>query len=72
MISLLQSIVNTIISLVSFVISAITSLVALLMRIPTFVSILVSSIGFMPTVWMPISLVTISISVILMVVGRQS
>lgn len=72
MLSVLNSILTTIISVVMFVVHSIESLISLLVRIPTLIGIMVTSVGFMPSIIMPIALVTISISVVLFVVGRQS
>lgn len=71
MINLLTSIVNTIVSLVAFVVHALESLFSLITRIPTFISILVTSIGFAPNVIMPFAMATVSISVVLFIVGRN-
>ena len=70
MIDLLSSIVGTISSLVQLVISTITSFINLIVNIPTYVTFLTNSIGFLPDLVVPFALVTISLYVVLFLIGR--
>lgn len=72
MIKLLQSIVDTIVSLVSFVIHTVTSLVNLIAHIPSYVSFLTVSIGYLPTIIMPFALASISLYVVFLILNRGS
>lgn len=72
MITLLQSIVDTIVSFVSFFIHSITSLLNLIAHIPSYVSFLVSSIGYLPTIVMPFCIASVSIYVVFLVLNRGS
>lgn len=71
MIQLITSIVNTIVGLVAFVIHSIETFISLITRIPTFIEIFFTSLGFMPSVWLPIATVVITVSIILLIIGRQ-
>lgn len=71
MISLLQSIVDTIVSLVGFLIHSVESLINLIAHIPSYVSFLTVSIGFMPTIIMPFAIASISIYVVFLILGRK-
>lgn len=71
MISLLQSIVDTITSLVSFVIHTIDSMLNLIAHIPSYVSFLTVSIGYLPTIIMPFAIASISIYVVYLILGRN-
>lgn len=70
MLSLLSSIANTIVSLVQLVISTIDSFVNLLLEFPTYITFLSTSIGFLPDLVVPFALATISIIVVLFMIGR--
>lgn len=70
MISLLQSIVDTVISLVGFLIHTVESLVNLIAHIPSYVSFLTVSIGFLPTIVMPFAIASVSIYVVFLVLNR--
>lgn len=70
MISLLQSIVNTIISLVSFFINTIMSLIDLLSRIPTYVTFLTEGISFTPSMVQPFLIASISVYIIFLIIDR--
>ena len=72
MISLLQSIVDTITSLIGFVIHSIESLINLIAHIPSYVSFLTVSIGYLPTIVMPFCIASISIYVIFLVINRST
>lgn len=59
-------------SLVSFVVNMVTGLLDLLASIPTILTFLTSSIGHLPPVVLPFATAGITISVVLLVVGRQN
>lgn len=59
-------------SLVSFLGNLISGLLDLLMSIPTILSFTTSSIGHLPSVVLPFAVAGITISVVLLLVGRQN
>lgn len=71
MIKLLISIVNVIGALITFVINTIISLVTLLLNIPTYLTFIVSSINLLPTAIIPFAVATVTISVVLFIIGRN-
>ena len=71
MIGLLQSIVDAITSLFQLIINAITSLVLIITHIPTYLSFLTTSISFLPVIFIPFLLVTISLWIIYFTLGRD-
>lgn len=72
MFDILLSILDTINIFIRFFISLITGLIFFISQIPRFISILASSIGLMPSVLVPFLTVTISVYVILFILGRNS
>lgn len=70
MIRLLQSIVDTIISLVGFVIHTVESLINLIAHIPSYVSFLSVSIGYLPTIVMPFCIASVSLYVVFLLLNR--
>lgn len=70
MITLLQSIVDTIVSLVGFVIHTVESLINLIAHIPSYVSFLTVSIGYLPTMIMPFAIASVSIYVVFLILNR--
>ena len=71
MINIFNSILDIITSLIGFVINTITSLIVLIGHIPTFVSFATSSAAFLPTMVLPFVLASISIYVVLFILGRS-
>ena len=71
MISLLQSIVDTVVSLVAFLLHSIESLLNLLLHIPSYVSFLTVSLGYLPSLVLPFALASVSIYVVFLVLGRN-
>lgn len=72
MISLLQSIVDAIISMFELVGNIFMSLYTLLIHIPTYVSFLTTSISFLPSMIIPFAAASISVYVIFLVLNRGS
>lgn len=70
MISLLTSIVDFITSVVGLLIHTIESLVNLFLHIPTYVSFLSVSIGYLPTMIIPFAIASVSIYVVFMIINR--
>ena len=70
MIGVLNSILDLITSLIAFVINTITSLIVLIGHIPTFVTFATSSAAYLPTMVLPFVLASISIYVVLFILGR--
>lgn len=71
MLDIFYSIIDTLTILITFIGSFFKGLVYFLFQIPNFISILTSSIGLMPSVLVPFLTVTISVYVILFILGRQ-
>lgn len=71
MIELLKSIVSVITTVITFFIHSIESLVAFFLNIPTYTAFLINSINVLPSVVIPFAIASISLYVILMVIGRQ-
>ena len=71
MLNLLSQIVNTIIAIVSFFVHSIESFINLLVHLPSYITFLTQSIGFLPAILIPFATASISIYVILMIVGRN-
>lgn len=70
MISLIQSIVDIITSLVGFVINTISGFINILVHIPTYTDFLISTISLLPTMIIPFCVASISIYVIFLIIGR--
>lgn len=64
--------VNTITSLVEFLWTIVKGLIQLISLIPTAVNMLTSSIGILPSLLVGFATATITISVIFILVGRNS
>ena len=62
---------NIIVSLMTFVIHTVQSLVFLFTRIPTYTAFLINSINVLPVVILPFVTASISIYVVLFVLGRN-
>lgn len=70
MISLLQSIVDFITSVFMLIGNTFASLFNLFLHIPTYVSFLATSIGFLPQMILPFAMASISIYVVFLVLNR--
>lgn len=70
--SFFSSIGDTIVSLVQFVVSIGQALFDLIKMLPTVISMLVSSIGYLPSMLALFATLSISISVIYLVAGRNN
>lgn len=70
MISLLQSIVDVIKSLIQFLIHSIDSLFNLIGHIPTYVSFLTVSVGYLPSIIIPFAIASVSIYVVFLILNR--
>lgn len=72
MINLLQSIVNTISSVIQFFTHSITSLLNLIAAIPSFTTYVFNLVnGLIPNILKPFIILSIIISIILLLLGRQ-
>ena len=71
MIELLKSIVSVITTVITFFIHSIESLISLFVNIPTYTSFLINSINVLPSIVIPFAIASVSLYVILMVVGRN-
>lgn len=63
---------NTVLSLVSFVIEMVEGLLRLIALIPTAVTALTTSVGYLPSILATFAAATITISVIFIIAGRES
>lgn len=70
MLSLLSSFINTVISLVNFFVNSIQSIIDLVTRFPTYISYIVSGIGFTPTLLQPFLLASLFIYVVFFIINR--
>lgn len=70
MLNLLSQIVNTIIAIVMFFIHTVESFINLLLHLPAYITFLTQSIGLLPAMLIPFAVASISIYVVLMIVGR--
>lgn len=71
MINLLQSIVTIVTTVINFFIHTIESLISFFLNIPTYTAFLINSINILPSVIIPFALASISLYVMLMVIGRN-
>lgn len=71
MINLLESITNTITSLVGYVISTIQSFINMLTKIPQFITYILSLVDLLPTIFKVFIVVSISVMVIQYILGRN-
>lgn len=71
MLNLLSQIANTIIAIVSFFVHSIESFINLLLHLPAYVTFLTQSIAFLPAILIPFAAASISIYIVLMIVGRN-
>ena len=70
MLDLLSSFGNTLVSLITLLVSSISSFVNLISNIPTYITFLTSSIGFLPDLVIPFAIATVSLYVVLFIIGR--
>lgn len=70
MIGLLQSIVDAINSFFSLLIHTVGSLWNLIRHIPTYVSFLTVSIGYLPSIVVPFAIASVSIYVVFLILNR--
>ena len=71
MFSLLSALVNTVVTLVTFVISALNSFIQLIINLPDYFQFLVNSINLLPTVVIPFALLSVTIYIVLFMLGRK-
>lgn len=71
MFSLLSSIVNTIISLVTFFVHTLQSFIDLIAHLPDYLQFLSNSLNLLPSAIIPFAILSVSIYVVLFIVGRN-
>lgn len=71
MLSILESFMNTVYALINFIIHAIQSLVNLLVKLPTYVNFIITSINVLPIMIIPFAMAAVSIYVVLFILGRN-
>lgn len=72
MLGILESLIATVTALVQFVINTIEGLFTIIKYIPTYVTFLTSSIGFLPAVIIPFCTIYISLYVVKFILGREN
>lgn len=72
MLNLLQSFIDILTTLVNFVINTITSFLILLTNLPSYTSFIINSINVLPNILIPFATISISLYVILFILGRNS
>ena len=70
MIDLLSAIVSSISALLNLIVSTLTSFINLLVNIPTYVTFLTNSIGYLPETISIFCVASISIVIVLFIIGR--
>lgn len=70
MFDLFSSFFNLFNSLVNFIISSVESLFTLISNIPVYLEFLVSGISYLPSIIIPFAVATISLYVVLFIIGR--
>lgn len=71
MIELLKSIVTVITTVITFFIHSIESLISFFLNIPTYTTFLINSVNVLPSVVIPFAIASITLYVMLMVIGRN-
>lgn len=71
MIELLKSIVSVITTVITFFIHSIESLISFFLNIPTYATFLINSVNVLPSVVIPFAIASISLYVMIMVIGRN-
>lgn len=70
MLSIFSTILNVINSVIHLVINFFTGLISLILHIPTYISFLTTAIGFLPAMLIPFLIASVSIYVVLFILGR--
>ena len=71
MITIFMTILNVISSLIHLVINIINGLISLIVHIPTYISFLTVTIGYLPAILIPYLVASVSIYVVLFIIGRS-
>lgn len=71
MISIFITILNVISSIIHLIINVINGLISLIIHIPTYISFLTVTIGFLPALIIPYLIASVSIYVVLFIIGRK-
>ena len=71
MLNLLSNIIDIITTLITFIFNTIMSFINLISNIPTYTTFLISSINVLPVVLIPFATVSISLYVVLLIMGRN-
>lgn len=71
MFTILKTIFDTLFNFITFIINIVQSFIQFMANIPQFVFILISSFQLMPQVFLPFVTITISITVLLFLFGRN-
>lgn len=72
LIDFFKSLFGTITSVISFLISLVKSLIDFLISLPMFISTLTGSLGVVPSFMLTFVTITITVSVILIIIGREN
>lgn len=71
MLNVFRSLLDIVVNLVNFVINTITSLINFILNIPNYINVLTASIGYLPTVFIPFALASVSVYVVLFLIDRR-
>lgn len=71
MLNILSQIANTIIAVVTFFIHTLESFINLMMHLPSYITFFRQATGFLPAILIPFTLASLSIYVVLFIVGRN-
>lgn len=70
MITLLQNLVTTVTAIVMYVIHAIQSLINLVLKLPTYIAFITTSINLLPAVVIPFCMAAVTIYYVLFIIDR--
>lgn len=70
MLSLLSNIVSTISAFVTFVFNSLFSLINLLIKIPTYITFIITSINLLPAVIIPFAIAAVYVTYTLFILNR--
>lgn len=72
MLDVIESLVNIVVTLVSFVINTIEGLISLIIRIPGYITMLIETLNILPTFLLPYMVAFISIVVVQYILNRRA
>lgn len=70
MFDVFEQLFDTINVLINFIVSSVESLISLISNIPTYLNFLISGISFLPQLFIPFAIATLSLYIVLFIIGR--